>query len=197
MPNPAARQAAAQGWTAQPAAQQAPSMAAPGARALPETALFAVKAVGAAAGKIPAPVASAELAALRAGAAVAAAAARQSGAPAEMAAPAKFAYTPTGDSMARYVIVRTVDSVVVNAVEWDGDIARWRPDVGHSAVLSARAGNIGDTFNGAIFIPPPPGPTPPADALTAELDAILADATVLGRLRQLTQALRRFHRPDE
>lgn len=61
--------------------------------------------------------------------------------------------------MSRYVIVRILDGLVTNTVEWDGGVG-WSPPTGHEARQSDTAGK-GDIWDGAQFIRPPSPPSTP------------------------------------
>lgn len=57
--------------------------------------------------------------------------------------------------MARYALVRTVDSIVTNITEWDG-VSPYAPPAGHTAVLDATAkAIIGATLIGGVAGAPP------------------------------------------
>ena len=60
--------------------------------------------------------------------------------------------------MSRYVIVRLLDGLVVNAVEWDGG-PQWSPPSGHTAFQDNIAG-VGDIWDGVTFTRPPLLPSP-------------------------------------
>lgn len=57
--------------------------------------------------------------------------------------------------------------IVVNAIELDEEYD-WTPDPGHIVVAST-TGNIGDTWNGTRFIPPPPAPLTTEELFFAKL----------------------------
>lgn len=58
--------------------------------------------------------------------------------------------------MARFLVFKLpLPGVVINAVEWDGNGAKWQPPTDHDTVQSDREGNPGDIFDGSRFIPAP------------------------------------------
>ena len=52
--------------------------------------------------------------------------------------------------MARYLIIRDSDSLVVNATEWDGSSA-FSPPAGHTVVADNPAASTGDTWDGSTL----------------------------------------------
>lgn len=88
--------------------------------------------------------------------------------------------------MARYLMIE--GGRVVNAVEWDGSLATWRPPDGTEMLRSDPSekdliGQIGDTWDGATFtkpVSPPPAPEDdPVVAKIAESMAVLVDNGVI------------------
>ena len=79
--------------------------------------------------------------------------------------------------MARYAIIRTSDGRMENAVEWDGDISKWSPPIGHFTLLT-NEGNSGDTWDGSKFIPLIP-PTPKERKIAALIDILKGKANIL------------------
>ena len=62
--------------------------------------------------------------------------------------------------MAHYAVISSATSIVVNLVEWDGNLATWQPPAGTFTILIG-AGvrvSVGDTYDGTTFIEPPPRP---------------------------------------
>lgn len=64
--------------------------------------------------------------------------------------------------MARYAQVEDNSQIVVNVVEWNGDVETWAPPAGHTMVEDPD-GQAGPGFSyvGGEFVPPPggvPGP---------------------------------------
>ena len=55
--------------------------------------------------------------------------------------------------MARYLIIRDSDNLVVNAAEWDG-IATFSAPTGHTLVADNPAANTGDTWDGSTLTKP-------------------------------------------
>ena len=55
--------------------------------------------------------------------------------------------------MARYLIIRDSDNLVVNAIEWDG-IATFSAPTGHTLVAANPAANTGDTWDGSTLTKP-------------------------------------------
>lgn len=69
--------------------------------------------------------------------------------------------------MARYVITDALGAVV-NVTEWDG-VTEWTPGEGLTAVQSDEA-QIGWTYDGETFAPPPPEPSPYVPVKVSRLD---------------------------
>ena len=63
--------------------------------------------------------------------------------------------------MARYLIVRDSDNLVVNVTEWDGS-ATFSPPTGHTLVADNPSANTGDTWDGSTLTKPDPPPDPRA-----------------------------------
>src|SRR5882724_5129275 len=59
--------------------------------------------------------------------------------------------------MARYVVYRVADGLVVNCISWNGDTNIWQPPAGQATLLTD-LGQIGDTWDGAVFTTPTPPP---------------------------------------
>ena len=78
----------------------------------------------------------------------------------------------------RFTIVEQATGLVLNVIEWEGDTETWRPPEGCNAVQSDVA-NIGDTWDGTNFLPPPAPPALPMTAAQAlaQRDALKAHAT--------------------
>ena len=76
--------------------------------------------------------------------------------------------------MARYLIIRDSDNLVVNAAEWDG-IATFSAPTGHTLVADNPAANTGDTWDGSTLTKPDPPPDPRAEDKVAS--AAAADKT--------------------
>ena len=79
--------------------------------------------------------------------------------------------------MARYALVE--DNKSVNIVEWDGDVSKWSPPSGQTAVaIGTSAVGIGMTYTGAGFIIPTVGDELTPDEYWTEIrgerDALLA-----------------------
>jgi hypothetical protein len=96
------------------------------------------------------------------------------------------------------LIVQDKDGLVLNAVEWDGDVAKWQSPEGTTAILEDK-GDPGDTWDGTKIIkaPAPPDPFQQRTAFIATLDRMLADILVVGQMRELVQALRDLHTSGE
>ena len=81
--------------------------------------------------------------------------------------------------MARYLIIRDSDSLVVNAVEWDGS-ATFSAPTGHTLVADNPSANPGDTWDGSTLTKPDPPPDPRAEykvayAAAADKTAFIAE----------------------
>ena len=78
----------------------------------------------------------------------------------------------------RKALIENTTGLVVNMVEAGAD---WKPPVGH-AVIAPGTGNIGDTWDGAKFVTPPPSPeqvarTKREEARARAITAIKANKT--------------------
>lgn len=60
--------------------------------------------------------------------------------------------------MAQFALVQS--GVVINILEWDGDLKRWSPPAGQVCIPAAAA-RIGDFWDGTSFTTPPAAPPEP------------------------------------
>lgn len=93
--------------------------------------------------------------------------------------------------MARYALVDTASSKVLNMIEWEPD-GGWLPPDGQALAPAFYAGNIGDTWDGLFFHPPAPVVEPQLptaeerlDAINREIKAATGPADLFRRLKAL------------
>ncbi len=75
--------------------------------------------------------------------------------------------------MARYALVRQPSNLVVNIVEWDGDLTKWSPPSGYAAKADPiGTASVGGTWtSGTTFSPAPPAP-PPDPQIALDVQAV-------------------------